>query len=167
METKTYIFEGKTVEDATEKGLQELGLSAGDVAVEVKSKGGLFTKAQVIITILEKEEIVQEAEETTAIVEETVEEESIVENTVESSEKPVIDAVQEELLARAEERARTFINELVLQMGLDCEVEVTRDGTDINVKANRQGSKLLYRLSWRGTRCYPIYDLVDCKQGRR
>lgn len=140
MENKTYIFEGKTVEDATEKGLQELGLSASDVAVEVKSKGGLFTKAQVIITILEKEEIVQEAEETTAIVEETVEEESIVENTVESSEKPVIDAVQEELLARAEERARTFINELVLQMGLDCEVEVTRDGTDINVKATGKGA---------------------------
>ena len=130
MENNTYIYEGKTVDEATEKGLQELGLSASDVNVEVKSKGGLFTKAQVVITILEKEEPVEEA----------VSNEEVEEVTSNESEEVVLDAVQEELLARAEERARIFINELVLQMGLDCEVEVTRKGTDINVKATGKGA---------------------------
>ena len=131
MENKTYIYEGKTVEDATEKGLQELGLTASEVSVEIKSKGGLFTKAQVEITILEKEESQEEI-----ACEEVVSEEN---NAIEENEI-ALDPHQEELLARAEERARTFINELVLQMGLDCEVEVTRKGTNINVKVSGKGA---------------------------
>ena len=103
-----------------------------------KSKGGLFTKAQVIITVLEKEEV----EEESSIQEESVENASEPESEVtESAEEAVgINAVQEELLARAEERAGAFINELVLQMGLDCQVEVSRKGTDINVKVTGKGS---------------------------
>ena len=131
MENKTYIYEGKTVEDATEKGLQELGLTASEVSVEIKSKGGLFTKAQVEITVLEKEESQEEI-----ACEEVVSEEN---NAIEENEI-ALDPHQEELLARAEERARTFINELVLQMGLDCEVEVTRKGTNINVKVSGKGA---------------------------
>ena len=138
MENNTYIYEGKTVEEATQKGLQDLGLSQSDVKVEVKSKGGLFTKAQVIITVLEKEEV----EEESSIQEESVENASEPESEVSESveEAVVINAVQEELLARAEERAGAFINELVLQMGLDCQVEVSRKGTDINVKVTGKGS---------------------------
>ena len=138
MENNTYIYEGKTVEEATQKGLQDLGLSQSDVKVEVKSKGGLFTKAQVIITVLEKEEV----EEESSIQEESVENASEPESEVTKSaeEAVVINAVQEELLARAEERAGAFINELVLQMGLDCQVEVSRKGTDINVKVTGKGS---------------------------
>ena len=138
MENNTYIYEGKTVEEATQKGLQDLGLSQSDVKVEVKSKGGLFTKAQVIITVLEKEEV----EEESSIQEERVENASEPESEVSESaeEAVVINAVQEELLARAEERAGAFINELVLQMGLDCQVEVSRKGTDINVKVTGKGS---------------------------
>ena len=138
MENNTYIYEGKTVEEATQKGLQDLGLSQSDVKVEVKSKGGLFTKAQVIITVLEKEEV----EEENSIQEESVENASEPESEVTESaeEVVVINAVQEELLARAEERAGAFINELVLQMGLDCQVEVSRKGTDINVKVTGKGS---------------------------
>ena len=138
MENNTYIYEGKTVEEATQKGLQDLGLSQSDVKVEVKSKGGLFTKAQVIITVLEKEEV----EEENSIQEESVENASEPESEVSESaeEAVVINAVQEELLARAEERAGAFINELVLQMGLDCQVEVSRKGTDINVKVTGKGS---------------------------
>ena len=138
MENNTYIYEGKTVEEATQKGLQDLGLSQSDVKVEVKSKGGLFTKAQVIITVLEKEEV----EEESSIQEESVENASEPESEVTKSaeEAVVINAVQEELLARAEERAGSFINELVLQMGLDCQVEVSRKGTDINVKVTGKGS---------------------------
>ncbi|MBQ8178253.1 MAG: protein jag [Clostridia bacterium] len=132
METKTYIYEGKSVEEATEKGLAELGLSAEDVSVEVKSKGGLFTKAQVIITILEKEATVE-------VCEEAVEAD-------EGTEAP--SEINEELLVLAEERVRTFINELILQMGLDCEATTTRKGQEINVKVSGKSASAF--IGYRG-----------------
>lgn len=127
------IYEGKTVEEATQNGLQTLGVTLEEVKVEVKSKGGLFTKAQVEITILPKEEIVSEVVE---------------ESEPESTNENAIDPVQEELLASAEERCRVFINELVLKMGLDCEVSVTRKGTEINVKATGKGASAF--IGYRG-----------------
>ncbi|MBR3685250.1 MAG: protein jag [Clostridia bacterium] len=120
METKTYIYEGKSVEEATEKGLAELGLTAEDVVVEVKSKGGLFTKAQVEMTIKEKEAEVEAVEE-------------IAETEAQQDTQPEIN---EELLVQAEERVKTFINELILQMGLDSEASVSRNGQEISVKVS-------------------------------
>ncbi|MBO7178261.1 MAG: Jag N-terminal domain-containing protein, partial [Clostridia bacterium] len=117
MENNTYIYEGKTVEEATQNGLLALGLSAEEVSVTVKSKGGLFTKAQVEISVLPKEEKVEEISAT-------------IDSTEESEN--VIDAVQEELLARAEERVRVFVKDLIIQMGIDSESEVTRSGAEIN-----------------------------------
>lgn len=125
MENNTYIYEGKTVEEATQNGLLALGLSAEEVSVTVKSKGGLFTKAQVEISVLPKEEKVEEV--------------SLTIDSVEESEN-VIDAVQEELLARAEERVRTFVKDLIIQMGIDSESEVTRSGAEINVKVTGKGA---------------------------
>ena len=113
MENKTYVYEGKTVEEATEKGLSELGLTSNEVTVEVLAKGGLFTKAQVEITIKEKEEV-----EEVSVQEEVINEEG----------------VSEELLINAEERVRTFVAELISQMGLDCTSTVTREGQEISVK---------------------------------
>ncbi len=113
MENKTYVYEGKTVEEATEKGLSELGLTSNEVTVEVLAKGGLFTKAQVEITIKEKEEV-----------EEVSHQEEIVNE----------EGVSEELLINAEERVRTFVAELISQMGLDCTSTVTREGQEISVK---------------------------------
>ena len=113
MENKTYVYEGKTVEEATEKGLSELRLTSNEVTVEVLAKGGLFTKAQVEITIKEKEEV-----------EEVSHQEEIVNE----------EGVSEELLINAEERVRTFVAELISQMGLDCTSTVTREGQEISVK---------------------------------
>lgn len=122
MENNTNIYEGKTIDEAIESGLQSLGLSKEEVDIEVKSKGGIFAKAQVVITPIAKTEDLQESK---------------IEEIVEES---VIDSAQEELLMRAEERAKTFINELVVQMGLECEVDVSRQGTDINIKVSGKGA---------------------------
>lgn len=124
MENKTYTYEGKSVDEATEKGLAELGLTLSDVEVEVKSKGGFFTKAQVILTVKEKEE--------------EVENEPVEDAIVEAPNKS--EEVSEELLIAAEERARGFINELIAQMGLDCEAEVSRNGREISVKVSGKGA---------------------------
>ncbi len=130
-----YTYEGKTIEEATAKGLRELGVNAEDVAVEIKSRGGLFSKAQVIITVKGKEEVAP-VEEVALVEEEDTEEVSTPK------------APNEELLIAAENRARDFINELVLQMGLDCEGTVTRDGEEINVKFNGKGASAV--IGYRG-----------------
>ncbi len=128
-----YTYEGKTIEEATAKGLQELGLKAEDVVIEVKSKGGIFSKAQVIITVKEKKVDLSEVAEVTV-------EESATEETT-----PV---VSEELLLEAEARARTFIDELVLQMGLDCDASVTREGQEISVSFSGKGASAV--IGYRG-----------------
>ena len=122
MENKTYVYEGKTVEEATEKGLTELGLTIENVTVEVKAKGGLFTKAQVEITVKEKE-----------VVEEVSSKEEIS---------------TEDLLNGAEERVRTFISELIEQMGLDCTSVVTREGQEISVKVEGKSANAF--IGYRG-----------------
>lgn len=60
---KSYEFKGASVEQAKKRGLAELGVDEEDVTVEVVSKGGIFAKATVKITVKEKEETEAEAEE--------------------------------------------------------------------------------------------------------
>ena len=60
---KSYEFKGASVEQAKKRGLAELGVEEEDVTVEVVSKGGIFAKATVKITVKEKEETETEAEE--------------------------------------------------------------------------------------------------------
>ncbi len=129
-----YTYEGKTIEEATAKGLRELGVKAEDVEVEIKAKGGIFSKAQVIITVKEKEEL-------PVTVEEVVETEA-------TEETDTVNLQNEELLMAAENRARDFIKELVLQMGLDCEGTVTRDGEEISVKFNGKDASAV--IGYRG-----------------
>ncbi|MBR2350320.1 MAG: protein jag [Clostridia bacterium] len=116
MENLTYTYEGSSVEEAIEKGLAELNLTRDDVEVDVKAKGGFFTKAQVVLTV-----------KPTPVVEPEV---------IESAEGEI---TEEEFIA-AEERVRNFINELIIQMGLDCEAEVKREGSEINVNITGKGA---------------------------
>lgn len=124
MENKTYNYEGKTIEEATEFGLTELGLTSEDVEIEIISKGGLFSKAQISITVKEKEI-------------ELKEEDVIAENEV-----------SEELLAQSEARVNEFIGELIAQMGLECSYEVSRSGQEINVKVSGKGASAF--IGYRG-----------------
>ncbi len=132
METKTYIYEGKSVEEATEKGLSELNLTAEDVVVEVKSNGGLFAKAQIAITVLEKQAVDEACEEI---------------NKAETSSETVIE-INEELLALAEDRVKIFINELIVQMRLECDAVISRKGQEINVKVSGKSSSAF--IGYRG-----------------
>ena len=51
-----YEFKASSVELATKNGLEELGLTEEEVEIEVVQKGGIFAKAIVRITPIQKEE---------------------------------------------------------------------------------------------------------------
>ena len=103
MEIKKYEFKDATVDGAIEKGLKELGLEREEVDVEVKSYGGIFSKATVEI-------IVKEEEATN---------EPLV-----SEEISVTSPVTEDELVEAENLAGEFVTALVAKMGINCAVEV-------------------------------------------
>ncbi len=126
MEIKKYEFKDATVDGAIEKGLKELGLEREEVDVEVKSYGGIFSKATVEI-------IVKEEEATN---------EPLV-----SEELPVTSPVTEDELVEAENLAGEFVTALVAKMGINCAVEVNRKGEEIfvNITGEDAGVIIGYR----------------------
>ena len=128
MEIKKYEFKDATVDGAIEKGLKELGLEREDVDVEVKSYGGIFSKATVEIIVKETEQ--------EATTEEPVKEEASVTSP----------ATEEELI-EAENLATEFVTALVAKMGVNCAVEVTRKGEEIfvNITGDDAGVIIGYR----------------------
>ena len=126
MEIKKYEFKDATVDGAIEKGLKELGLEREEVDVEVKSYGGIFSKATVEI-------IVKEEEATN---------EPLV-----SEELSVTSPVTEDELVEAENLAGEFVTALVAKMGINCAVEVNRKGEEIfvNITGEDAGVIIGYR----------------------
>ncbi len=133
---QSYTYEGATIEEAVERGLEELGLDRDGVDVEVKSRGGFFAKPTVVLTP-------KEAPVTTAEAEEAQKDTDVEEQTETHSKRKPTEAE----LVRAEERVRTFITALIGNMGLNCSVSVARDGEDIsvNIEGDDAGSVIGYR----------------------
>ena len=123
-----YEFKASSVELATKNGLEELGLTEEEVEIEVVQKGGIFAKAIVRITPIQKEEAPAEevAEEAEEIVEESEEE------TTERSERPERrerrrrenDDPEYALKKEMRDAGKEFIKETVRLMGY----EITVDG---------------------------------------
>ena len=70
-EIKRYEFKSSTVDDAVAKGLKELGLTREEVDCEIKSYGGIFSKATVILTPKAKAEADEAEVETAEVAEQT------------------------------------------------------------------------------------------------
>ena len=51
---KSYEFTGKNVEEATKKGLNELGKNLEDVDIQILSEGGFLRKAKIVINVEEE-----------------------------------------------------------------------------------------------------------------
>ena len=128
---QVYEFKASSVELATKKGLEELGLTEEEAEIEVVSAGGIFAKALVRITPkkqVEAEEIEEEAEELPAMEEsedeaEETEEEGKPERRrerVRRDREP-----DEAYLMKKEmrEKGKEFVKEMVRLMGYDVEVE--------------------------------------------
>lgn len=134
-EKNKYEFKESTVDEAVAAGLRELGISRDEADIEIKSYGGLFSKACVIITPKEKPE--EEAVE--AVAEEA---EEVFEETV-----PVLEEADEEEMAGAEQAALEFVSDLALKMGLTSHVTSRRSGNEIfiSIEGDDAGTIIGYR----------------------
>lgn len=107
---KSYEFKGASVEQAKKRGLAELGVDEEDVTVEVVSKGGIFAKATVKITVKEKEETEAEEEELPPTYEELARKGEMFKNYDDyktfASERGIDEEEQEEKKPQRRERVR-------------------------------------------------------------
>ena len=107
---KSYEFKGASVEQAKKRGLAELGVEEEDVTVEVVSKGGIFAKATVKITVKAKEETEAEEEELPPTYEELARKGEMFKNYDDyktfASERGIDDEEQEEKKPQRRERVR-------------------------------------------------------------
>ena len=116
-EIKRYEFKSSTVDDAVAKGLKELGLTREEVDCEIKSYGGIFSKAAVILTPKAKAEAVESAVETAEVAEQTEAAEVTVQAEHESDggEAPLE-------ISAAAEASEAFVAELLGKMHIKCNV---------------------------------------------
>jgi len=68
---KSIEIQAKTIEDATEQGLEKLGASYDEVEVEVLSSGGMFKKAKVRLTLKHEPKQKDEEQIKTTVIDET------------------------------------------------------------------------------------------------
>lgn len=118
-------FKAATVDDAIANGLKELGLTIDQADVEIKSHGGIFTKACVIITPKTPKEDAAESE-------------SAESGAAYEDEKPAIRpaAAPSSELAAAQEECTDFIRELIAKMGVNCDVTSDTENDEINIYVN-------------------------------
>lgn len=139
--SETREFKDSTVEAATAKGLKEMGLTPETATVEVKSYGGIFSRACVAITPKEPE-AVETVEEPVAPAEEEIATEPSVE---EAGEAPV--AVSSEAQAKSASDVKAFVEGLLEKMGIVAEVVIKAEADELRVDicGNEAGGVIGYR----------------------
>lgn len=123
-------FRAKTVEEAIEIGLNELGLTKDDADIEIIQKSGLLKKAVVKINKKSFEPATKEDIEESIVVKEEVEEKP--QRKLHENDMPVVN----------------FLTELLNNMGLKCELECksNKDLLHIIIK----GDDTNYAIGYRG-----------------
>jgi spoIIIJ-associated protein len=157
---------GKSVEEAIEKGLQQLGVPREKVQVDVLEEGktgGIFgiggKLAQVRLSTEEGQAPEAEAEEEyypEPSEQEEPEEDQRREQREERprrEEKPAQEATDE-----AVQRAVDIVRGIVEKMGFEPEITSEKDGSDIAIHVNRAGGALIGR---RGQTLYALQYLVN------
>ena len=121
-------FRAKTVEEAIEIGLNELGISKEDADIKILQKSGLLKKAVVEINKIECDKVdIQDIEENVVVPEEKEEKST----KLHESDLPVVN----------------FLTELLDNMGLDCSLDFksNRDLLHIIIKGNDTNLAIGYR----------------------
>lgn len=121
-------FRAKTVEEAIEIGLNELGISKEDADIKILQKSGLLKKAVVEINKIECDKVdIQDIEENIVVPEEKEEKST----KLHESDLPVVN----------------FLTELLDNMGLDCSLDFksNRDLLHIVIKGNDTNLAIGYR----------------------
>ena len=166
---KEYIYEASSVEEALQKGLEDLALSEDKVKIDVIEGGsagifGLFKKeAKVKLTPLDSEFIKDEKQEEVKEVEveekqeekvveiETVKEEVVVENeeAVEEKTQEVIEKKEkrEDYIVKNKDSIVSYLQNIVIAMGYaDATVDFTEDGNrhfTLNIKTEENTSLII------------------------
>lgn len=126
--TNGFEFKGSTKDEAIQKGLNELGLSLNEVDVEVKSYGGIFSKAAVIITPKPAPAPVEPAV--------AAKEEMDYDMPIVASHE---EEVSEELLQAAETTCVAFLENLLEKMHVSCEVTSIIEDGEVDIFINGAG----------------------------
>ena len=166
---KEYIYEASSVEEALQKGLEDLALSEDKVKIDVIEGGsagifGLFKKeAKVKLTPLDSEFIKDEKQEEVKEVEveekqeekvveiETVKEEVVVENeeAVEEKIQEVIEKKEkrEDYIVKNKDSIVSYLQNIVIAMGYaDATVDFTENGNrhfTLNIKTEENTSLII------------------------
>lgn len=122
-------FKGKTVEEAIENGLKELGLTKEQVQIEIIKKGGFLSKA--IVDITEKQDQKASEQDIEECVVETQENQENKTKKIHENDLPVIN----------------FLQEVLDNMGLDCSLDIksNREVLHIVIKGNDTNFAIGYR----------------------
>lgn len=127
MEQKVFEFKASSAEQAIKNGLAELGLTENDVTVEVLSNGGIFSKAVVRLTVIDKPEEEQVAqEEPAAVAEESAKEVVKSEPVVKGAERSGANPTQENLV-----QAKGYLEEVLRLMNIKARVDAKIKGDEL------------------------------------
>ncbi len=129
MENKTYVFEGKTTNEAIEKGLKELNVSKSKVEIKVLEQEDKRSFFSILAPRVVKVEITLK-ENTTKI------------NSKEKKERRVVDGDE------AKKIIEEFLEEFLSKMPgekLDYKVEVKEEGVFVDINGNDAGFLIGYR----------------------
>jgi|AGTN01.2.fsa_nt_gi Predicted RNA-binding protein len=158
-------YKASTVDEAIEAGLKELGMTKEEVDVEVKSYGGIFNKASVILTPKKSAGSAPVPEEEAApeiqVKEEAPSSEELPEVKTELSE------AEKAAVSAAEAEAVAFVKTVLEKMGVAGEVTSVINGNEINIAVNGNDAGLV--IGYRGEVLDAIqyYALVLANKGEK
>lgn len=170
---KSYEFSAKNIQDAINKGLEELGVKQEDVNISVLSDGGIFSKAKILITvddepeakieelivekpvinskkIISEEEIdgqiIHKVEQTVAMekIKEDFKDVLIEKNTIQKKERTFLPEEEQQIIT---EQMEEFVKKLIQVIDDKAELLRVEDEEKImfNIRSEKAGNLIGYR----------------------
>lgn len=142
----TIISEGKTTNEAIEKGLKTLGVSKDKVEIKIlesetkKSFFSILAPRVVKVELKIKENFNKEDEK------------------YENIDKRELNAPTQEELSLAESNAKTFLNEFLSKIGNDITYKIKKNEYGLNVSINGMESGVL--IGYRGDTLYDVQNIL-------
>lgn len=148
----TVISEGKTTNEAIEKGLKILGVSKDKVdirVIETETKKSFFSilAPRVVKVELKIKEDIKKLNEKSG-----------------ELEKREVKPLTQEDLNIAEANVKTFLDELLPKLGDDIKYDIKRDEFGLNVSINGMASSIL--IGYRGDTLYDVQNIVSAIANR-
>lgn len=125
---ETREFKDSTVEAATAKGLKEMGLTPETATVEVKSYGGIFSRACVAIT--PKEPAAEEPAPAMGAAEDAAEEKIV---SAEAEKEVGTVGVPDEVQVKSANAVKAFVEGLLEKMSIGAEVVIDAEADELRV----------------------------------